>query len=55
MTHDNFLPPHMVRELEYLGVLNRMPKYTKLKPDFERREDMAFNMPDLDEYGEPNF
>lgn len=49
------LPLALERELDALGILPRMPEYTKLTPDFDPRRDMQFSMPELDENGEPPF
>jgi hypothetical protein len=49
------LPPELVRELEFIGVLKRMPEYTK-RDGFNRSfKDLPYNKPVLDEYGEPPF
>lgn len=45
----NKLPPHIRKELEALGVVTLEEKPKQIKRQFE------FNMPKLDENGEPDF
>lgn len=51
MLKETIIPANILRDLEALGVMPevREKQVTKLKPDFK------FNMPNLDEKGEPDF
>ena len=50
------IPPSIIRELEFVGVLVHMPPYTKLKPDFDpNKPKYEFRQTVLDENGEPPF
>lgn len=51
MLRETIIPVNILRELEALGLRpeNREPKTVRPKPDFK------FNMPNLDENGEPDF
>ena len=54
----NVLPITLERELEFMGVLKRMPEYTKLLPDGDgpnSRNPYTFRKPNFDENGEPDF
>ncbi len=56
MTVAEAIPPSIIRELEFLGVLVHMPPYTKLNPDFDRNKPKYEYKPVvLDENGEPPF
>lgn len=51
----NVLPITLERELEFMGVLKRMPEYTKLLPDADTRQQYTYRKPNFDENGEPDF
>ena len=52
---DSTLPPEIARELEFIGVLKRMPTYTKRDASNRSFKDLPYNKPVLDIYGEPPF
>lgn len=55
---NNNIPFALERELDFMGVLTRLPKPINLQPDYDPKETMkksAFRMPILDENGEPDF